>query len=158
EPAARLSLSPGASLRTLACCKHPSVLELGLGSTIAVPSDRHHAGPATVSGFRVRIARGTTDVAPGATLRFVDGPRGLLSDATFQGGGRVVLANPTDSENAQTFGDGSRLVLAPGGTINGTSTYTGEGFFTWRGGHLSGLDLGFALAGFTVAGQTRKVI
>jgi hypothetical protein len=154
----RLSLEPGASLRAQACCTHPDVLELGLGGTLAMPRDAHQLGAATISGFLVRDARGTTDVAPGSTLRLVNGPRGLISDATFQGGGRVVLANPTNSENLSTFTDGSRLVLAPGGTIEGTSGYAGDGFFTWRGGHLSGLDLGFQLSGFTVAGATRKVI
>lgn len=152
-----LLVDPGAEIQALDPNSH-NELDLDHDGQLFVDQDPTHSfGAATISGFSF-LDRGITAVGAGSTLRIAVGQRGLIANAQIRGGGRLLLGDPTTSRGTTSLSDRSRLVLLPGGTIDGRSQFEGDGFMTWRGGHLSGYELEFGLLGFTVAGTHPKVI
>jgi hypothetical protein len=101
---------------------------------------------------------GGTEVAPGSELVVSGNTRGSLGQTGLSGGGTLSVAEPMDVVSAFSFEDASVLRLLPGGSLDASAVYTGNGSFAWLGGRLSGNDVAFALNDVMVGGRSTKTI
>ncbi len=102
---------------------------------------------------------GLFDTAAGAQLVFnASGAHLLNPGARFQGAGRVRLDGGTLTLNT---GISVPEFVMSSGTLNGASTFTSGGLFTWYGGRMEGLGKVVIPAGRELrigAGSTAKVL
>jgi hypothetical protein len=70
----------------------------------------------------------------------------------------LVVATPMNVSGTNSVATRAQLRLAPGGSLNGTSTLAGAGTFSWAGGAFSGAVTVGVGGGTTVSGADQKTI
>ncbi len=156
SPDGSLSLAPGTRVRGLSSGEGDLIRVSN--TTVLVPADQDHSGPVVLDNVGYVLEGGQTEVAPGSELKVTGHTRGNLAQTALTGGGTFSVAEPMDVVSVFTVGDDSQLKLLPGGSLDGSAIYTGEGTFSWLGGRLSGNDVGIQLNEMTVSGQATKSI
>ncbi len=153
---ARLTLAPGATVRGRTKTGQPDAIFTS-GTPIRVPRVEGEHGPALLDNVELYTEGGTASIDPGAELRLSGSVRSTLAFSVYAKGGTFAVAAPVDTITELDFTGGTTLALRPGGSLDGSTTYAGNGLLDWTGGQLSG-DLSFDLTAATLRGPNVKSV
>jgi hypothetical protein len=149
-----IDIAPGVVFASGSCCVNPD--QFVNRGTVTVPSGTVSAA-AELDNIAYK-STGTTSIAAGRKLLISGHAAGLLSGAALTGSGSLVIGTPMSVGGSNSVGSHATLLLGPGGSLNGTSTFSGAGSLRWAGGSFSGAVTVAVGGGTSVTGPDQKAI